>query len=67
MKNLATITAKANEKTKTFDIVKVWSDGTFITYRTIKIAKQEFENMKYNTVNDWQNFLNTSKSYYRVQ
>ena len=29
-----TITALGNERTKTYDIVKTWSDGTKTVYRT---------------------------------
>ena len=61
-----TITATANEKTKTYDITKTWSDGTSVTYRTAKLTDQEFKNLEYNTENDWQNFLNTSQNYYVI-
>ena len=61
------ITAKANKKTKTFDIIKTWNDGAKVIYRTAQLPAQEFENMEYNTPNDWQNFLNTDQSYYEVK
>ena len=64
---IATITATANEKANAFDIVKTWSDGTSTTYRTTELTKQEFEDMEYNTSNDWQNFLNTSGNYFKVK
>ena len=60
------IYAVANEETKTYDIVKVWSDGVKTVYRTTELTEQEFEDMEYNTPGDWQNFLNTSQSYYHV-
>ena len=66
MKKKFTITALGDEKTKTFDIVKLWNDGEIITYRTIELSPEEFEEMEYNTVGDWANFLDTSQSYYVV-
>ena len=63
----ATITATANEETKTFDIVKTWKDGTSVTYRTTELTEQEFEEMEYNTPGDWENFLKTDGSYYLLK
>ena len=51
-----TITATANEKTKTYDITKTWSDETSVTYRTAELTDQEFKDFEYNTSSDWQNF-----------
>jgi hypothetical protein len=34
-----------------------------VVYQTEKLTKQEFEELSYNTVGDWQNYLNTSQSY----
>jgi hypothetical protein len=62
-----TIKATANEKTKTYDITKTWSDGTSVTYRTAELTDQEFEDFEYNTSSDWQNFLKTDQSYYEVK
>jgi hypothetical protein len=62
-----TITATANEKTKTYDITKTWSDGTSVTYRTAELTNQEFEDLEYNTSSDWQNFLYTNLEYYLVE
>lgn len=62
-----TVTANGNERTKTFDIVKTWSDGTSVTYRTSELTDQEFKNLEHNTSNDWQNFLKTDQSYYEVK
>jgi hypothetical protein len=66
MKTKFTITATGNDKTKTFDIVKLWDDGEIITYRTCELSPEEYEEMEYNTASDWVNFLNTSQSYYVV-
>lgn len=60
------ITALGDEKTKTFDIVKLWNNGAIITYSTNELSPEEFEEMEYNTAGDWVNFLNTSQSYYVV-
>ena len=62
-----TITATANEKTKTYDITKTWSDGTSVTYRTAELTDQEFEDFEYNTSSDWQSFLETNLEYYLVK
>ena len=62
-----TITATANEKTKTYNITKTWSDGTSVTYRTAELTDQEFDDMEYNTSSDWQSFLETNLEYYLVK
>ena len=62
-----TITATANEKTKTYDITKTWSDRTSVTYRTAELTDQEFEDLEYNTSSDWQSFLETNLEYYLVK
>lgn len=62
-----TITATANEKTKTYDIVKTWSDRTSVTYRTAELTDQEFEDFEYNTSSDWQSFLETNLEYYLIE
>ena len=62
-----TITATANEKTKTYDITKTWSDGTSATYRTAELTDQEFEDLEYNTSSDWQSFLETNLEYYLIK
>ena len=67
MKTNYSINAVANKKTKTFDIIKTWNDGTKVIYRTTELTDQEFEDMEYNTEKDWQNFLNTSQSYFEVK
>ena len=66
MKAKYEINAVANEKTKTFDIIKTWNDGTKVIYRTTELTDQEFKDMEYNTSNDWQNFLNTNQNYYLI-
>ena len=67
MKTNYLINAVSNEKTKTFDIIKTWNDGTKVIYRTTELSDQEFEDMEYNTPGDWQNFLNTSQDYFEVK
>src|SRR5690554_4181136 len=62
-----TITATANEKTKSYDITKTWSDGTSVTYRTAELTSEEFEDFEYNTSSDWQNFLETNLEYYLIK
>lgn len=62
-----TIIATANEKTKTYDITKTWSDGTSVTYRTAELTDQEFKDLEYNTSSDWQSFLETNLEYYLIK
>ena len=62
-----TLTALGNERTKTYDIVKTWNDGTKTVYRTTELTYQEFEDFEYNTENDWKDFLKTSQDYYLVE
>ena len=62
-----TITAWADERTKTYNITKTWSDGSSVTYRTAELTDQEFEDLGYNTSSDWQNFLETNLEYYLVK
>ena len=62
-----TVTALGNERTKTYDIVKTWNDGTKTVYRTTELTYQEFEDFEYNTENDWKDFLKTSQDYYVVE
>ena len=67
MKTKYGIYSVADEKEKTYDIVKIWSDGVKIRYRTTVLTAQEFEELEYNTSVDWQNFLNTSPDYYSLK
>lgn len=67
MKTKFEIYAEGNENTKTYKIVKAWSDGDITVYRTTRLSEQEFEDMEYNTPNDWQYFLNTSPNYYSLK
>ena len=67
MKAKIEINAVGNEVAKTYDIIKTSNDGGKTIYRTTELSEQEFEDMEYNTPNDWQNFLNTSQDYYLVK
>jgi hypothetical protein len=35
-------------------------------YRTVKLTRSEFQEMQYNTIFDWINFLRTSQNYYNL-
>ena len=67
MKTKIEINAVGNEEAKTYDIIKTYNDGEKTAYRTTRLSEQEFEDMEYNTPNDWQNFLNTSQDYYSLK
>ena len=53
----------SNQSKKTFTIK---TDGN--KFRTVKMSKSEFEELEFNTENDWRNFLKTENgSYYQVK
>jgi hypothetical protein len=56
------ITAKSNQKNRTFTIRK---EG--LKFRTDKMSKEEFSSNENNTANDWQDFLRYSNSYFIVK
>lgn len=56
-----TIKVSSNQAKKIFTIIT--ESGK---YRTIKMTKEEFNSMLYNTANDWQYFLRTSPDYYKI-
>ena len=61
-----TLSITPNFSARTFTI-RTYIDGKFSNkYRTVKMSKQEFENSKYNTENDWKQFLK-SDDYYPVK
>lgn len=67
MKNLnQTIKVAANRSAKTFTIRTYFNGKLTAKYRTIKLSKDEFENLEYNTEGDWKEFLK-SDSYYVVK
>jgi hypothetical protein len=35
-------------------------------YRTVKLTRSEFQEMQYNTIFDWINFLRTSNNYFNL-
>lgn len=62
---MKTIKVKANNSAKTFTI-RTFVDGKLIAkYRTIRLSNEEFESCKFNTENDWKQFLKSS-DYYKV-
>jgi len=53
-----------NQKKRTFTIRVTNLDGKVTyKYRTITYTKEEFQDMEYNTQNDWYNFLKTNEYY----
>lgn len=48
----------SNKQKRYFTIIK----GS-IKYRTFALSKEEFNNLEYNTLEDWKNFLKTSNNY----
>jgi hypothetical protein len=60
---MKTLTATPNHAKRVFTI----RTNRGNKYRTNKMNKIEFENNLHNTENDWQNFLNTSQSYYKTK
>jgi hypothetical protein len=37
-----------------------------IKYRTFTLSKEEFNELEFNTPNDWQHFLKTSNNYIKI-
>lgn len=58
------ITVKANFAKRTFTIWKDNGKGMKTKYRTVKFSKPEFEELRYNTPQDWQAFLQKENAYY---
>lgn len=52
---------KANYQKRTFTI-RTESNK----YRTSQFSKDEFEDLEFNTIADWSNFLSTSNNYFAV-
>lgn len=52
------IKVKANQSNRTFTIRKYDNSKLVSKYRTLPMSNDEFENAKYYTSSDWQNFLN---------
>ena len=61
------INIKANYSKRTFTIRKQNANGrTVANYRTNTLSVDEFNELDYNTTDDWMHFLNTSLYYYQV-
>ena len=59
---MTSIKAKANKFKRTFTIRK-FEDGKVIAkFRTLPVSRIEFEDLEYNTENDWIDYLNTSNN-----
>jgi hypothetical protein len=65
MKNLETITAKANQSKRTFTIRKYINGKLFAKYRTIQMSQEDFDREEMNTEDDWKQFLKTD-DYFKV-
>jgi len=61
-----TIEVKSNEKELTFDITVDGDTDIPTTYRTIEMSQEEFDNMEFDTANDWQHFLSATNDYYKI-
>ena len=60
---LKKITAKENQRDKTYTIRTYENNKLTAKYRTIPMSIEEFESSKYNTENDWRQFLKTDEYY----
>lgn len=69
MTTKASLTIRANQKKRTFTIKKRYTPGNFIvTFRTVEFTLFEFKEMQFNTLEDWDNFLQKNiLSYYLVK
>ena len=55
------ITVKANKAKRTYTIRKIENGKTIAKYRTFPESKGVFEDMSYNTENDWKAYLKTNE------
>lgn len=51
------IKAAPNYQKKTFTIVVIYEDGEKYKFRTVKQSKEDFNELLYNTPEDWINYL----------
>ena len=64
---MRTIEATANQSKRYFTLRIKESTGETVTkYRTIAYPKEEFEEMEFNTNQDWNDYLKTSQSYFKI-
>lgn len=66
MKTIYHIKATPNRSRRTFTIRSLENGKTVAKYRTLPLPADEFEDMEYNTENDWRNFLRTNQNYFVV-
>jgi hypothetical protein len=66
MKENITITAKGNQRERTFTL-RCYNNGKmYAKYRTTPMTQEEFDSEGMNTQNDWKQFLTTDE-YYKVK
>lgn len=58
---MKTITATPNKTKLTFTIRKFENGKVYSKYRTMPMSKEEFDDNTFNTLNDWQQFLNNNQ------
>lgn len=62
-----TIKVTANKSARTYTI-RTYVNGEFSAkYRTVKLTKEEFNENRHNTENDWKNILRSTGDYYPVK
>ena len=61
------IEATSNQSKRHFTLrIKGANGKTVIKYRTISYSKEEFLEMEMNTNQDWNDYLRTSQSYFKI-
>ena len=63
---MKTIEATSNQSKRYFTLRIKESGETITKYRTIAYSKEEFEEMEMNTNEDWNDYLKTSQSYFKI-
>lgn len=64
---MKTIEATTNQSKRYFTLrIKETTGETVGKYRTIAYSKEEFEEMEMNTNQDWNDYLKTSQSYFKI-
>jgi hypothetical protein len=61
-----TIKATPNRSKRTFTLRKYYNNKFYSKYRTFPMIREEFEELEYNTGEDWKIFLITDSRYVRI-
>jgi hypothetical protein len=61
------IIASSNRTSRTFTIRKYEVAKCYAKFKTLPMSRQEFEDMEYWTQGDWEYYLKSEQSYWRLK